>query len=251
MAKFFSLWLSVLTHFSRGYGWSWVGQESQEDVEVGPLAQQGSPAMTQPGPSTSTPSQRLAATDWSMDSDEYEDDHSAGEQESRTVEESGLGANAIFPTRGNLFLLESSASSEDSFQPAKNASGDIFEFLVEVFKYVDDTTIVEAIDLSEGIRHLTTRMSSTMSKARYTELLAGQICTRSEEIGMRVNNKKTQLLLISPPNGYTNEAFITLQGETIKCSDSLKLLGFMFGRDPGIGSHVLEIQKSSGRGSGP
>ena len=60
---------------------------------------------------------------------------------------------------------------------------------------------------------------------------------------MKVNCKKTQLLIDSPPNGFENDAFISIRGEKIISSDKLKLLGFMFGKDPNVGSHVAEIKR--------
>ena len=120
---------------------------------------------------------------------------------------------------------------------------DVFDFLVETFKYVDDTTVVEAVDTSAAIRHLSTRIPTATSKARYTELIANAICSRATEIGMRVNGKKTQLLLISPPNGYEDTAFITMQADKITSTKKLKLLGFVFGSEPNVKEHVEEIKK--------
>ena len=60
---------------------------------------------------------------------------------------------------------------------------------------------------------------------------------------MKVNCKKTQLLMVAPPNGCDNRSFIKLENETIKSEDSLKLLDFMFGRDPNVAEHVSLIKK--------
>ena len=65
---------------------------------------------------------------------------------------------------------------------------------------------------------------------------------------MKVNSKKTQLLMVSPPNGYENEAFIDLQGGKIETTTKLKLLGFVFGTTPDASEHVKEIgRKFRGR----
>ena len=133
--------------------------------------------------------------------------------------------------------------SDDSFRTAGDASVDVFDFLVDIFKYVDDTTIVEALDISNAERHLTTRPATAVCKARYTELVANAITQRADAIGMRVNCKKTQLLVISPPNGYLNKAYISIQDQRIASLDSLKLLGFVFGSQPNVSAHVTEIKK--------
>ena len=60
---------------------------------------------------------------------------------------------------------------------------------------------------------------------------------------MRINCKKTQLLLVSPPNGIENTAYINLGEERIESTSRLKLLGFVFGQDPTAEEHVNEIKK--------
>ena len=56
--------------------------------------------------------------------------------------------NFFRSNRGQIIVSSSdkSASSQDSFRTAREGSIDVFEFLVDMFKYVDDTTIVEAMD---------------------------------------------------------------------------------------------------------
>ena len=166
------------------------------------------------------------------------------------ADDSCLGPNAIF-YRNNFNRIcdstseeeEDAASSEDSFRTARNQSADVFEFMIDVFKYVDDTTVVEAIDISNAKRHLTTGQPTAESKARFSELVAGAITERASEIGMKVNCAKTQLLLISPPNGYKNNAYISIQGQKIVSTEQLKLLGFMFGSQPNVSAHVSEIKR--------
>ena len=54
--------------------------------------------------------------------------------------------------------------------------------------------------------------------------------------------EKTQLLVISPPNGCITSATIaTRQGHTIDSVDTMKLVGFTFGSSPGAGAHVESI----------
>lgn len=60
---------------------------------------------------------------------------------------------------------------------------------------------------------------------------------------MSINEKKTQLLVVSPPNGCETRAVIaTGNGTEILSSQTLKLVvGFTFGSDPGAGAHVDSI----------
>ena len=168
--------------------------------------------------------------DWdSLDSSDSEQDLSPD-----IHGDSCLGPNARFLRGTGRQILDSSssedpASSDDSFRTARDESADIFDFLADVFKYVDDTTVVEAVELSDAKKHFTTGTPTSSSRARYSELTANAIKRRADQIGMRINCKKTQLLVISPPNGYLNNVHVTVGEEKIESSKSMKLLGFVFG----------------------
>ena len=140
-------------------------------------------------------------------------------------------------------LSGSSSSSGAGTDVLLDRSADGFENLVEVYKYVDDTTVVETIDITNSKRHLTTNTPKSMCRVGYSELLLDSIKSRAEEIGMRVNCGKTQLLLISPPNGFNNEANIQTEEGRIVSDNSMKLLGFVFGSEPNANQHMKEIQR--------
>ena len=166
-------------------------------------------------------------------------------------EDSCLGQNALatHQPKRRIFDSDTSGADEDgedtgdSFATAKDCSSDVLDFIVEVYKYVDDTTLVEAVELDRAVVHFTEHKAQACSRARYTELVANSIAARATSIGMRVNCQKTQLLLVSPPNGFENSAYINLCNEKVESSDSLKLLGFVFGKEPNVSAHVREIKK--------
>ena len=58
-----------------------------------------------------------------------------------------------------------------------------------------------------------------------------KIVERSDAIGMVVNCKKTQLVLISSDNGYSSSSSIKVGPDTIESKDHMKLLGFMVGNN--------------------
>lgn len=96
--------------------------------------------------------------------------------------------------------------------------------------------------MTEAIKHFTTKTTVE----RFDELRVGQdfdkLSSRAEDIGMLINQKKTQLLVISPPNGCDTKANFTSQaGEEIRSVDRLKLVGFTFGDRPDAGAHVESI----------
>ena len=160
------------------------------------------------------------------------------------------GPRPVFMTGRPVAALDSSESSEsaeeeqeDPYETLVDGSANVFEFLIDVFKYVDDTTLVEAVDISQGTRHFSTGMPQSTSRARYSERLAGAVKARAEEVGMKVNCSKTQLLLIAPQNGYNDKAVIRLGNEAVESASELKLLGFMFGSQPNVNRHIDYIKK--------
>ena len=111
-----------------------------------------------------------------------------------------------------------------------------------VFLYVDDTTLFDSVRMSEAVRHCTTsKTTETFQQLRVAGDL-NELTRRAEEIGMSINERKTQLLVVSPPNGCETTAVIaTGNGGQIKSSGTLKLVGFTFGSEPGPGAHIDSI----------
>lgn len=113
----------------------------------------------------------------------------------------------------------------------------------EAFKYIDDTTVFEAVSLATSIKHFTTKR--TIETIIPLGLQSGlvDLAKRAEAIGMKVNVLKTQLLCISPNNGCDTVAMIT-PGDTeevVRSSEEMKLVGFTFGTTPGVSAHVQTI----------
>ena len=112
------------------------------------------------------------------------------------------------------------------------------------FKYVDDTTTVEAIPGNLAIKHFSVNAPQEEVFPVLTGALLDKIVQKTEEIGMLVNCEKTQLLCISLENGCnTTTRLTTGSGITIKCSDTMKLLGFMFGNAPNCNAQFDFIRK--------
>lgn len=247
--------VTIAVENSSGSNNGWVstcsGSEEEETVsgeEEGPIS--GGMEVTSTPTHTPTAGNAIRVEnpeDLGMDNDSSGHEQISGlENQITEAEDSCLGPNARFerirPRRIET-SSEEEPSSEDSFNTARNASVDVCEFLVEVFKYIDDTTVVEAVDTSSSQRHISTATTIATSKARYTDLVANSICTRADQIGMKVNGKKTPLLMVSPPNGCDNRAYINMNGDRIDSMDNLKLLGFVFGREPNVREHVAEIKR--------
>ena len=96
-----------------------------------------------------------------------------------------------------------------------------------MFKYVDDTTIIESVPRGKEIRHISSNAPSEFVPATAVEQAVGAIAIRSEEIGMRVNCQKTQVVCLPIDNGYDSRTTVMIGQEAVNSSTSMKLLGFM------------------------
>ena len=101
-------------------------------------------------------------------------------------------------------------------------------------KYIDDTTTLTTIPMSEAIRHIGPARPTELIDASEVEEVFTGIIEKSEEIGMLVNCTKTQLLCISTDSGYHTSAQITVNGKEIHSTEAIKLLGFMISADQGM-----------------
>ena len=127
--------------------------------------------------------------------------------------------------------------------PANHHEGDVCGE-PSAFLYVDDTTLLDRVPVDSAQRHL----STSTPRAHFEELRLERdfavLEGRAGDINMRINTKKTQLLVIGPANGYDHTAaLLTRHGDTVNSIDRLKLVGFTFGTKPGVGEHVLGIKQ--------
>ena len=107
-----------------------------------------------------------------------------------------------------------------------------------VKKYIDDTTIVQAMALRSSVKHFTT--ATTVETLHLEDLGArlGDLVERAGEIGKVINSQKTQLLVLSPANGCNTVASVPTPEEPVHSVDKFKLVGFMFGSSPDATAHV-------------
>ena len=117
------------------------------------------------------------------------------------------------------------------------------EFILALLKYIDDTTTIEAVDKQLGVRHITTGRTLESIPGPKTGGLLCSIIRAAEEIGMKVNCAKTQLLVVAPDNGCTTTCTLNMENATIRSKSTMKLLGFMLGSSPGVGPHVQYLKE--------
>ena len=114
---------------------------------------------------------------------------------------------------------------------------------IEAFLYVDDTTLVDSVPMDTAIRHVTTGVTEELLSGLRLEAALRELEQGATDIGMAINRKKTQLLVISPPNGCNTRAALKIGDEEIRSQPRLKLVGFSFCEKPNASKHVEQIRE--------
>ena len=112
------------------------------------------------------------------------------------------------------------------------------------FMYVDDTMLVDRVETSAASLHITTAVTKAHLEGLELEEDFRKLNLRAEEINMKINENKTQLLVIGPPSGHQySGSLVGPAGADIVGVESLKLVGFTFGCKPGAAAHVWAIEE--------
>ena len=115
---------------------------------------------------------------------------------------------------------------------------------LEAFMYVDDTTLVDCVGTNTATLHLTTAATVARLEGMELERDFWELNERAEELNMKINEKKTQLLVIGPPTGHHYAGSIAGPGgDNIECVDKMKLVGFTFGTRPGVEAQVEAVEE--------
>ena len=119
----------------------------------------------------------------------------------------------------------------------------------EAFLYVDDTTLFQTVPLASATRHFTEATTIEELENLELERTLKNLEKRATDTGMKINGKKTQLLVISPRNGCVTSAAIQVSNEAaIRSQETMKLVGFTFGEEPNAGRHVDAVVESYRKG---
>ena len=98
----------------------------------------------------------------------------------------------FFRARNRLdFDTSSEADSESAFSVPDTVCAK--EFVT--FVYIDDFNAVEKVKYTEAVSHITTGKRRILVLARKSEMLFSNISQLATSINMRVNSRKTQMLL--------------------------------------------------------
>ena len=144
------------------------------------------------------------------------------------------------PLSHRPFRIEDTFVNEDSFTLTSHqmaASTTLTkrwrERPLDPLKFVDDFMGIEKINTELGYAMLSTRKPSLILHAAKCEEFFAKVKAKAEGLGMRVNDAKTQLLCISGSQQNVVNAYIR--------QDTLKQLGFTFGRRPNLEAYLTEV----------
>ena len=113
--------------------------------------------------------------------------------------------------------------------------------LLQVLKYVDDNILNELVNFEDV--HTDVHGYRT-KRATRTEALFRTIVAWAESVGMKVNSAKTQMMCVSNSRSYIPAVFIEdAQGNQIKTTNKMKILGFNFSSEPHMDAQVESIKK--------
>ena len=110
--------------------------------------------------------------------------------------------------------------------------------------YIDDLSIGEVHDMNTSVSLFSQRKEERRRHARICEDKFKIITENANSIGMKINEKKTQLICFSDSNFSNTKSFINIDDEDrIYSEDNMKVLGFIFSSKPGVGAHVDYMSK--------
>ena len=72
------------------------------------------------------------------------------------------------------------------------------------------------------------------------------VTKRANMMGMKVNGSKTQLLCVTSAINYQVRSSIDFGNSTLVSGDSLKVIGYTYGRRPGAAEHVKSLRRKYG-----
>lgn len=111
--------------------------------------------------------------------------------------------------------------------------------------YIDDYNVIEKVRTTGAISHFTQGKATYEVHAPQSQHIFANVKSVAADIGMIVNDDKTQLLCIHP-SGPTYKSYIRADesGGRILSGGKLKILGFTFGQKPDVDVHTEALISS-------
>ena len=155
-----------------------------------------------------------------------------------------------FGVRGsNRRLLDSTVDSVRASQTVLDQFHDDQEWArpkPTVKAYIDDYNVIEQVRASTALCHISSGKTTYKVHAPGSEKVFSVTKKKSGDIGMIVNDKKTQMLCIHP-KGDQMKTYIRAGEDLIESEATLKILGFTFGSTPDLTKNTESLTSSFNR----
>ena len=110
------------------------------------------------------------------------------------------------------------------------------------YTYIDDMNGIERLNIKDCVIAISSNKQHLSLHAKASETFYNGVKAASEELGMRLNGQKTQLLCISAAGNQNVESYIRINNEKVVSGDELKICGFRFGSKPTVENQVVAIE---------
>jgi hypothetical protein len=112
-----------------------------------------------------------------------------------------------------------------------------------IAKFIDDYSVIETFSYENEPCHITCSKPEFLVHAKKSQKVFNYVRHRADEIGMKINEEKTQLLCIHKGSFDNVQSYIEINGKNCVSTEKLKILGFVFGQRPSAEAHVQYIEE--------
>ena len=137
----------------------------------------------------------------------------------------------------------------ESYRASQSAIGDFLE-LEEwqdapptIKAYIDDFNVVEKVRTTTALCHISTNKTTYQVHAPGSEGIFKNVKRTANDMGMIVNENKTQMLAIHPKGSLMSTYIHADDGTKICSGRDLKILGFTFGNTPDLAANTAIVMK--------
>ena len=160
------------------------------------------------------------------------------------------GASLDLRLCGKRQILEDSDEEWPFVPPEHDSPARWVDAPLVTSKFIDDINALEKCDITGGRSLLSTKKERRFLHAKKCQEFLETVMENSKAIGMVVNPKKTQLVCTTTAINYEVRSFVIVDGIELTSGDTLKSVGYTFGRRPGPGEHLKRARQKYGARAG-
>ena len=117
--------------------------------------------------------------------------------------------------------------------------------LAKLIRFVDDEFTLSKINFENSYGFTISGTNHRVKYALQSQNIFRHMTRKAEQLGIKVNKRKTAMLCVSDALGFEPDAFILDEdGARIGCRKLLKALGMRFSNRSNMSQHVEHIRKS-------